>query len=53
MLVITILCLLLSLNLVDVITEKTTVFYKDVRFWMVIVSLIALIMITLQNYPIS
>gem|GEM_PF-889498 len=53
MLILTILYLLLSFNLFDVIAEKTTTFYKDVRFWLVLISLVVLMWLTLQSYPIN
>lgn len=53
MLVMTILYLLFGLNLVHVITEKSaTIFYKDIRFWLVVVSLCVLVVLTMQSYPV-
>ena len=46
-----ILYLLFAFNLINVITEKSTTFYKDVRFWLVIVSLVILVVLTAQSYP--
>lgn len=47
-----ILYLLFAFNLINVISEKSSTFYKDVRFWLVIVSLIVLVVLTAQSYPV-
>ncbi len=52
MLVLTILYLLFGINLFSVITEKSTTYYKDVRFWLVIISLAVLVILTVYSYPI-
>jgi hypothetical protein len=41
----------LGLNLVKILMEKTNTIYKDIRFWLVVVSLISLIWVTLKSYP--
>lgn len=41
----------LVLNLFKIIMEKTDTIYKDVRFWLVIFSFIALVWMTLKSYP--
>jgi len=51
MLVFTILYLLFGLNLMQLMSDKSTVIYKDVRFWLVIVSLCVLVGMTIQSYP--
>ena len=52
MLVLTILYLLFGINLISVITEKDTTYYRDVRFWLVIVSLTVLVVLTAYSYPV-
>lgn len=47
-----ILYLLFAFNLINVISEKSSTFYKDVRFWLVVVSLIVLVVLTVQSYPV-
>ncbi len=44
-----ILYLLFAVNLITVISEKQT-FYKDVRFWLMILSLFILISLTFHGY---
>lgn len=48
-----ILYILLGLNLVKLLMEKTNTVFKDVRFWLVIASLLALVWMTLQSYPVD
>ena len=43
---------IIALNLINVITEKTIVFYKDIRFWLVLISLALMIILSISNYPI-
>lgn len=43
---------LLGYNLTVMMNEKTLVYYKDVRFWLMIASLLILIGLTVQTYPI-
>lgn len=50
MLVITILYLLLAANLLKLMSEKSTSVFKDVRFWLVILSLGLLIFLTIKGY---
>lgn len=45
--------MLIGLNLVKILMEKTNTIYKDVRFWLVILSLAILIWMTLQSYPVG
>lgn len=47
-----VLYLLFLFNLVNVISEKSSTFYRDVRFWLVVVSLIVLVVLTVQSYPV-
>lgn len=47
-----ILYLLFAFNLINVISERSSTFYKDVRFWLVIVSLIVLVVLTAQSFPV-
>ena len=51
MLVYVVLFLMIAYNLFNVITEESTVFYKDFRFWLVMISLITLVWILFQSYP--
>lgn len=51
MVMIAILFLLIGVNLISVITEKTTVFYKDIRFWLIFFFLVVLVLLTLRSYP--
>ncbi len=53
MLIISILYLCFVFNLVNILAEKTTTFYKDIRFWMVFISLMLLMFLTLKGYPVS
>ena len=40
---------LTTINLFKMITNDSTVFYKDIRFWVVLASLITLLAITAQS----
>ncbi len=44
--------LLIGYNLFHVISDNQTVFYKDVRFWLVLFSLVVLLWLTVQSYPV-
>jgi len=52
MIVFLLLIFIIALNLINVITEKTVVYYKDIRFWLVLVSLAIMVVLTLNTYPI-
>ena len=52
MIICVLLYLFFSLNLITVITEKSDAFYRDVRFWLVIISLVVLVIMTAQTYPV-
>ncbi len=43
--------IIIAYNLFTVITEESTVFYKDIRFWLVVISLFVLIVVILRQYP--
>lgn len=45
--------LLLSVNLFKIFMEKTHTIYKDVRFWLILMSLGLLVWMTLKSYPVS
>ena len=51
MLFIVIIVLLIGYNLFNVISEENNVFYKDIRFWLVLTSLLILVWLTAQSYP--
>lgn len=42
--------LLITINLYNVITQQETSFYKDVRFWLVIICFVALVTLTVESY---
>lgn len=42
---------LIVFNLFDVVTENITPYYKDIRFWLIIISLAVLLTITVEGYP--
>ncbi len=46
---ITILYLLIGFNLLNVITQEDTAFYKDIRFWLVLISLGILVVLTVNS----
>lgn len=52
MIAFTILYLSLGYSLYGIIMEETTQVFRDFRFWLVIVCLIILVMLTLESYPI-
>ncbi|MCB0521376.1 MAG: hypothetical protein H6577_01840 [Lewinellaceae bacterium] len=47
----TLLYLFLGFNLVKILMEKTNTIYKDIRFWLAIISLITLVWMTVKSYP--
>ncbi|MDG2418507.1 MAG: hypothetical protein P8M17_05915 [Saprospiraceae bacterium] len=51
MLLVSFIILLIVFNLFNVVTENITPYYKDIRFWLIIVSLIVLLTITMEGYP--
>lgn len=50
---VSLLYLFFILNLVKLIMEKTNTIYRDIRFWLVLFSLSALVWLTLKGYPIG
>ena len=48
---VTLLYLFCITNLVKILMERTNTIYKDVRFWLVIISLFVLVWMTLKSYP--
>ncbi|MFT5168264.1 MAG: hypothetical protein ACI8P3_003505 [Saprospiraceae bacterium] len=52
MIICTILYLLLGFNLIHMVTEENPTFYRDVRFWLIIFSLLVLILMTGNSYPV-
>ena len=50
---ISLLYLLIGLNLVKILMEKTNTIYKDIRFWLILLSLAVLVWMTLQSYPVG
>ena len=50
---ISLLYMLIGLNLVKMLMEKTSTIYKDIRFWLILLSLAMLVWMTLQSYPIG
>ena len=52
MLFIVIIVLLIGYNLFNVISEENNTFYKDIRFWLVLTSLLILVWLTAQSYPV-
>ncbi len=50
---ISLLYLLIGLNLVKMLMEKTNTIYKDIRFWLILLSLAMLVWMTLQSYPVG
>lgn len=51
MLLFAILFLMVFYNLFNVISEESNTFYKDIRFWLVLISLGILIWMITQSYP--
>lgn len=49
MFAISIIFVLFGINLFDMITDDGMVFYKDIRFWIVLVSLVTLIILTMTS----
>ena len=45
--------LLVTLNLFHVIAEKSEPYYKDIRFWLIMLSLVVLITVTLEGYSVQ
>jgi len=52
MIICAILYLLFGFNLINMITEENSTFYRDVRFWLIIFSLAVLVVMTVNSYPI-
>ncbi len=50
MVVLTLLVLLLGYNLVEIIMDRSTPFYKDIRFYLVMLSLAVLVITGAQRY---
>ena len=50
MFILTILTLLFMFNLLNVIAESGLVAYKDVRFWLTLVSLCVVLTVTIYGY---
>lgn len=42
---------LIGYNLTQMMNEKTMIYYKDLRFWLVVASLVLLLGLTVQSYP--
>jgi hypothetical protein len=42
--------LLITINLFNVVTQQDTAFYKDIRFWLVMLCLVALVLLTVNSY---
>ncbi len=51
MLLVAFIILLIVFNLFDVVTENITPYYKDIRFWLIMISLVVLLALTLEGYP--
>lgn len=51
MLLVSFIILLIVFNLFDVVTDNITPYYKDIRFWLIMISLIVLVTITVEGYP--
>lgn len=43
---------LIIFNLFNVVTDKSTPYYKDIRFWLIMISLVVLVAMTVEGYPI-
>jgi len=52
MLLLVFLILFVSFNLFHVIAEKSQPYYKDIRFWLIMISLVVLLTVTLEGYSI-
>ena len=52
MVLLTFIILFILFNLFSVVTENATPYYKDIRFWLIMVSLVVLLAITIDGYPI-
>ena len=50
---ISLLYMLIGVNLFKIIMEKTNTIYKDIRFWLILLSLAMLVWMTLQSYPVQ
>lgn len=48
-----VLYILLGFNLANIIMERANTIYKDVRFWLIVLSLLALVALTVKSYPIT
>ncbi|MEM6966558.1 MAG: hypothetical protein AAF573_17470 [Bacteroidota bacterium] len=44
---------LIIFNLFSVVTDKSTPYYKDIRFWLIVISLVVLVVMTVEGYPIQ
>lgn len=45
-----VLYILMGFNLANIYMERTNTIYKDVRFWLIIFSLLTLIYLTVKSY---
>lgn len=52
MLLVSFIFFLIIFNLFSVVTDKSSPYYKDVRFWLIMVSLLVLVAMTVEGYPI-
>ena len=52
MLLVSFIFFLIIINLITVVTDKSTPYYRDIRFWLIMVSLVVLIAMTVEGYPI-
>ncbi len=43
--------LLICFNLIRLLMDKTNTFYKDVRFWIILLSLFTLAWMVVRSYP--
>ncbi len=52
MLLLSFIIILIIFNLFSVVTDKSLPYYKDIRFWLIMISLVVLISMTVEGYPI-
>ena len=52
MLLVSFILFLIIFNLFDVVADKSSPYYKDIRFWLIMVSLVILVAMTVEGYPI-
>lgn len=52
MLVFSVLIIMIGYNLFNVVTQERTVFYRDFRFYLVLVSLGVIIYLMVESYPV-